>query len=55
VPKNKKEEGVWSVGSAFIEDNLQGRGVGKKMFAARLLEIIKRGGKKVEAGVNVTR
>ena len=52
--REKKEKGFWHVGSDYVKPEFRGGGVGKKMLAFRLEEIIKRGGLKVEAGIDST-
>lgn len=46
----RREKGLWHLGSAYVKPELRG-GLGKKMLALRMREIIRRGGKKVEAGM----
>ncbi|HTE48875.1 MAG TPA: GNAT family N-acetyltransferase [Candidatus Paceibacterota bacterium] len=48
-----KEKGVWSLSSGYIKPGFRGQGIGKKMYAAPLREIKKRGGEKVQIGVNI--
>ena len=40
------KEGIWDLHNSYIKDEFQGKGFGKKLFATRLNEIIKRGGVK---------
>lgn len=48
VAKKTDREGVWYITSAYVLPEARGAGAGKKMAAARLLEIARREGKKVE-------
>jgi ribosomal protein S18 acetylase RimI-like enzyme len=50
----KKEEEIWHMGAGYTKEEFRGIGVGKKMFAKRLDEIVKRGGKKVTVGAKHT-
>lgn len=42
----KKKKGVWVLYNGYIKKEFQEKGIGKRMFAMRLREIIKRGGTK---------
>lgn len=44
--KKLNEKGSWEMYNAYLKKEFQHKGFGKKMFAIRLREIIKRGGKK---------
>lgn len=48
--KRREDKEDWFIYSGYVRPGFRG-GVGKKIFAARLFEIIKRGGKKVVLGV----
>src|SRR3989338_1354503 len=43
----KDKKGVWSMGQGYVRDEFRGENIGKKILAARLAEIKKRGGVKV--------
>jgi predicted GNAT family acetyltransferase len=42
----QSEKGIWDLYNSYIKKEFQGHGFGKKLFATRLKEIIKHGGKK---------
>ncbi len=44
-------EGVWNLGAGYVEEELRGKGIGKKVWIARIEEIKKRGGIKVVTGI----
>jgi ribosomal protein S18 acetylase RimI-like enzyme len=50
--KKTGEDNVWSISSIYVKPESRG-GVGRKLYAASLSEIKKRGGIKVEVGINV--
>ncbi len=49
--RREKEEGAWRMTSGYVKKKFRGEGVGKKMFAFRLEDIIRQGGKKVTLGI----
>lgn len=50
----KQEECIWRLHNGFVEKEFRDKGIGKKIFQARLNEIIKRGGKKVITLIEIT-
>jgi ribosomal protein S18 acetylase RimI-like enzyme len=49
----QKKKGTWVLYSGYIRKEFQGKGIGKRMFALRLKEIINRGGIKALVGVRI--
>jgi ribosomal protein S18 acetylase RimI-like enzyme len=52
--RKREKEKDWYMGSGYIKKNFRGRGIGEKMFAARLNEIRIRSGEKVTIGVKAS-
>ena len=51
IARKREKEDDWWMGAGYIREDCRGRGIGKKMFAKRLQEIINRGGRKVTLAV----
>ena len=43
----EREKGIWRTQSGYVTEELQGKYIGRKLFAARILEMKKRGAEKV--------
>ena len=51
LARKRQEDGTWHMFFGYVRENFRNRGIGQRMFASRLNEIRKRGGKRVTIAV----